>query len=129
MNVNAYLPSNDRLTAYERTADLWGTTVLPAPEEARHRRMMNAIRNIESPPEPVPDRVSEPTPWEPGARWRYIDHEYLNERRRAGCRLCRGTGEITVDDGAGGVDFDLCPKCQESNPYRRKGDISDAMAF
>lgn len=72
--------------------------------------------------------VSGRDPWGEGLRWRYLEHENANNDRRDDCQMCKGTAEITVSDGYGGVDFDLCPRCQVPNPYRRR-ETRDVLNF
>ena len=40
-----------------------------------------------------------------------------HKQLRDTCRMCLGTGEITVSDGHGCVDFDACPRCSWFEPY------------
>ncbi len=108
-----------RLTAQERAAIVWGITPT-TPEQARINRLMAAIRRTERPVRVAPPAAWEP--WQPGMKWRYLQYELGNEERRTACRMCAGTGELTVSDGAGGVDYDDCPRCQRANPYLRKTD-------
>ena len=48
--------------------------------------------------------------------WRTKRNRFLREMLRPNCGMCNGTGEITVDDGYGGVDFDMCPRCGFAEP-------------
>lgn len=56
--------------------------------------------------------------------WRTAENRYWKSK----CRMCNGTGEIVVDDGYGGVDFDACPRCGRSEPAQ-ESTIQDVSAF
>ena len=102
-----------RLTPQQRANDAWGLAELPAGEQARHERLIQATRRID----PKPDAAYEQAAIEARVRshhWRHRQHEHQNDVRRDGCDFCHGTGQVTVSDGCGGVDFDACPKCQEA---------------
>lgn len=105
------------LSPAERAARRWFGVELLETEEARHERLMSAIRNIDPDPAPVP--LARP-PWKPGKRWRYEAHESQNRLRSYGCMCCLGTGvmKIYIDRPEA-----PCASCQEENPYaRERGD-------
>lgn len=113
-----------QLSPIERASNRWWKIEIPEVEGARHVRFMEAIRRID--PKPKPVQVG---PWEPGFKWRYLEHENANEVRRSTCTMCKQTGEITVGDGYGCIEVDLCPNCQHSNPFRRRRVLADVSDF
>lgn len=54
----------------------------------------------------------------------------VSDSQNYDCTMCKDTREIVVDDGAGGVDFDQCPKCQQvsaDDHDRRYSDLYDTL--
>lgn len=127
MSASTLSTHTGRPAAKQRAQDSWA--IWHDEDTARHNRMMQALRRIESAAPVVSDVPADPY------RWR---REWLTEGREANartreridcinarlvrlrCTHCRGTGAITLHDGHGGVDFDYCPACTPmsgSNTY------------
>lgn len=108
---------NGHRSAKERASQAWGAghgERIAEQEQQRHERLMAAIRKLEVAEHE--DRIVQEQPrdmykW----RKRYLAH--LKLQLRDTCRMCLGTGEITVSDGHGCVEYDACPRCSWFEPF------------
>ena len=104
-------------SAKERAAMAWGAghgERIAEQEQQRHERLMAAIRKLKVAEHE--DRAAREEPRDM-YRWRKAYEGHLKKQLRDTCRTCLGTGEITVSDGHGCVDFDECPRCSWFEPY------------
>lgn len=104
-------------SAKERASQAWGAAHgdrIAEQEQQRHERLMAAIRKLEKAEHA--DRVAREEPRDM-YRWRKAHNAHLKKQLRDTCHMCKGTGEITVSDGHGCVDFDMCPRCSWFEPY------------
>ena len=108
---------NGHRTAKERASDVWGVAhgdPIAEQEQQPHERLMAAIRKLEVAEHA--DRVERESPRD-SHKWRKRYNAHLKKQLRDNCHMCKGTGVITVSDGHGCVDFDMCPRCSWFEPY------------
>ena len=103
--------------AKDRAADRWNLVQLPEAEEARHARLINAVRSLEK--SHAATHIVRRDPLSDLHYWRQRINDQENKDRQKTCTFCKGTGEITVSDGHGCIDVDACPRCQRAyvRPY------------
>lgn len=104
-------------TAKERAAIAWGTAHgerIAEQEQRRHERLMAAIRRLDVAEHK--HRIVQEQPRDM-YKWRKRYNAHLKLQLRDTCRMCLGTGEITVSDGHGCVEYDACPRCSWFEPY------------